>query len=166
MSLRSKLYGGEECSRGGLILRRMALEDLEAVMEIERAAFAHPWSLDLVRRELTHEWSTIVVGLRRVEGSADRLVGFVIFWVVHDEIHVLNVAVDPAERRRGVARTLLEETLERARKVDAALATLEVRRSNAAAIGLYAALGFREVGVRPRYYSDEGEDAILMTLEL
>lgn len=159
------LFDDREVERDGFRLRRMATDDLEDVLRIERQAFQSPWSADLIRRELENEWSTILVARDPARPGAP-LVGFVIFWVVHDEIHVLNVAVDPPERRRGIARALLAETLGRAREKGAALATLEVRRGNAPALGLYESLGFQRVGVRPRYYADNDEDAVVMILQL
>jgi ribosomal-protein-alanine N-acetyltransferase len=146
-----------------LAFRRMREADLPRVMEIERAAFAHPWSEDLVRRELTHDFSTVLVATAGAEGP---ILGFAIVWTVHDELHVLNVAVSPEARRSGVARAVLDrvETLGRAQ--GARVAMLEVRRSNAPAIGLYRSMGYREVGVRPRYYAEDGEDALVMDKEL
>jgi [ribosomal protein S18]-alanine N-acetyltransferase len=146
-----------------LAFRRMREADLPRVMEIERAAFAHPWSEDLVRRELTHDFSTVLVATAGAEGP---ILGFAIVWTVHDELHVLNVAVSPEARRSGVARAVLDrvETLGRAQ--GARVAMLEVRRSNAPAIGLYRSTGYREVGVRPRYYAEDGEDALVMDKEL
>jgi ribosomal-protein-alanine N-acetyltransferase len=141
---------------GGIAFRRMAEADLPRVMEIERAAFSHPWSEALVRRELAQEFSTPLLA---AEGGA--VLGFAIAWLVHDELHVLNVAVAPEARRRGVARALLAEVEERARGQGARVAMLEVRRSNGPAIALYRAAGYREVAVRPRYYPD-GEDARVM----
>ena len=94
------------------------------------------------------------------------MVGFVIFWIVHDELHVLNVATAPEHRNRGVARTVLEAALEQGRRKRCTLATLEVRRSNSAALALYRDFNFRPVGIRPNYYVDEGEDAIVMVLDL
>ncbi len=150
--------------------RRMRIEDLDGVMAIEKDGFAHPWSADLMRREMVHDWSTILVAtdVRRGPGGAavEDLVGFVVYWLVHDELHVLNVATAVKERRRGVARALLVEAAARARKAGAVLATLEVRRSNAAALALYRDLGYRQVGIRTNYYVDEGEDAIVMVLDL
>jgi len=139
--------------------------DLEAAMAIERAAFKHPWSTELFARELEHDWSTVLVA-QEPSRQGPRIVGFIIFWLVHDEIHVLNVATDPAERGRGIARTLLDECLAQGKAKGARLATLEVRRSNDAALRLYDRYGFRRVGVRPNYYADEGEDAIVMLLDL
>jgi len=147
-------------------IRRMVAEDLPAVLEIERVAFRHPWSPELLRRELSHDWSTILLAEEQLEGGGRSLLGFVIFWIVHDEVHILNVATDPAQRRRGVAREIMHETLARGRERGCTLATLEVRRSNEAALNLYKELGFRPVGVRPNYYVDEGEDAIVMVMDL
>ncbi|HZZ84660.1 MAG TPA: ribosomal protein S18-alanine N-acetyltransferase [Anaeromyxobacteraceae bacterium] len=147
----------------------MVLDDLERVMEIELQAFSHPWSAELFRRELTHPWSTILLATEpRDEGAAARehVLGFVIYWLVHDELHVLNVAVAREERRRGVARALLDEMTGRGRQAGAVMATLEVRRSNRPAIALYEGLGYRQAGIRPNYYVDEGEDAIVMNADL
>ena len=145
--------------------RRMALEDLDRIMEIEKDGFAHPWSADLLRREMMHDWSTILLATER-RGMAEAILGFVVFWLVHDELHVLNIATALEARRRGVGWALMEEAATRARQAGAILATLEVRRSNQGAIALYRALGYRQVGVRPNYYADEGEDAIGMVLDL
>ncbi|HEY1906001.1 MAG TPA: ribosomal protein S18-alanine N-acetyltransferase [Myxococcaceae bacterium] len=150
---------------GAFQLRPMTSADLPRVMEIEQVAFRNPWSRDLLARELGHDWSTILVA----EEPGPRgmtLLGFVIFWVVHDELHVLNVATAPEHRRRGVARAVLQAALDVGRQRRCTLATLEVRRSNAAALELYRAFGFRPVGIRPNYYVDEGEDAIVMVLDL
>src|SRR5471032_249819 len=96
----------------------------------------------------------------------ERVLGFIIFWLVHDEVHILNVAVTPEARRRGIARTLMAEAEKRAHAANAALMTLEVRRSNQCALDLYREFDYRAVGVRPNYYVDEGEDAIVMVKEL
>jgi [ribosomal protein S18]-alanine N-acetyltransferase len=150
--------------------RRMGLDDLDRVMEIEKDGFAHPWSADLLRREMVHDWSTILLATQTRHGVAglprEVVVGFIVYWLVHDELHVLNIATAVEERRRGVGRALMDEAAARARKAGAVLATLEVRRSNAAALALYRELGYRQVGVRPNYYVDEGEDAIVMVMDL
>ena len=150
--------------------RRMTLGDLDRVMEIEKDGFAHPWSADLLRREMVHDWSTVLVAtdIRHGLGGLARevVVGFIVYWLVHDEVHVLNIATAVEERRRGIGRALMHEAAERGRKAGAVLATLEVRRSNVPAIALYRELGYRQVGVRPNYYADEGEDAIVMVMDL
>jgi ribosomal-protein-alanine N-acetyltransferase len=155
----------------GFVVRRMQLGDLEAVMALERIAFKHPWSTELFRRELMHDWSTILLAVPSSEPSEEPklnlpVLGFVIFWLVHDEVHVLNLAAHPSIRRSGIGRRLMWEVLEQGRHHGATLATLEVRRSNVAAMSLYKGLGFRAIGVRPNYYVDEGEDAVVMTLDL
>ncbi len=150
--------------------RRMVLDDLDRVMEIEKDGFAHPWSADLIRREMVHDWSTILLATETTTGPGhlpeEVIVGFVVYWLVHDELHVLNIATAVEERRRGIGRILMEEAARRARIAGAVLATLEVRRSNLPAIAMYRSLGYRQVGVRPNYYVDEGEDAIVMVLDL
>lgn len=133
----------------------MTAADLPRVLEIEQVAFRNPWSAELLRRELGHDWSTILVAEEPGPRGQVTLVGFVIFWIVHDELHVLNVATAPEHRNRGVARRVLEAALDTGRQKRCTLATLEVRRSNAAALGLYRDFGFRPVGIRPNYYVDE-----------
>jgi ribosomal-protein-alanine N-acetyltransferase len=146
-------------------IRSMRAEDLDAVMEIQRASFKHPWSTELFRREMCHGWSTILLA-ELMDGGVAHLSGFLIFWLVHDEIHILNVATAPQARRQGVARNLLDTALGRARQNRCTLATLEVRRSNEAALALYERFGFRPVGIRPNYYVEESEDAVVMVLDL
>jgi ribosomal-protein-alanine N-acetyltransferase len=143
----------------------MTREDLPAVMELEKASFSNPWSMELLQRELGHDWSIILLLEEPLPDGGRCLLGISIFWIVHDEVHVLNVATAPEHRRRGVGRALMEATLAEGRARKCCLATLEVRRSNEPAIQLYKAFGFRPVGVRPNYYVDEGEDAIVMVLD-
>ena len=156
-------------ARASLEIRRMRPDDLEEVMVIERAAFKHPWSTELFRRELEHDWSTILIAVEPLTSAAkgdERIVAFLIYWLVHDEIHILNVAVSAEHRRKGTARLLMAETERRANLANASLMTLEVRRSNLGALDLYREFDYRAVGVRPNYYVDEGEDAIVMVKEL
>jgi ribosomal-protein-alanine N-acetyltransferase len=136
------------------------------VVEIEKDGFRHPWSRELLERELGHAWSTILLATEEDGGGGEVILGFVVFWLVHDEVHVLNLATALEARRRGVGRALMHEAAEAGRRRGATLATLEVRRSNTPALELYRALGYRQVGVRPNYYADEGEDAIVMVLQL
>jgi ribosomal-protein-alanine N-acetyltransferase len=147
------------------VIRQMTHEDMPAVIALEQAAFRNPWSPELLRRELEHDWSTILLVEEPQPDGGRTLLGLAIFWIVQDEVHVLNVATAPEHRRRGVARAVMDEILARGRHRRCTLATLEVRRSNEAAIGLYRSLGFRSVGVRPNYYVDEKEDAIVMVLD-
>jgi [ribosomal protein S18]-alanine N-acetyltransferase len=157
-------------ARPRLELRRMRPDDLDEVMVIEREAFRHPWSPELFRRELEHDWSTILVAVEPLTSASgkgsERIAAFLIYWLVHDEVHILNVAVAPEQRRKGIARMLMAECEKKAHENKAALLTLEVRRSNVAALDLYREFDYRAVGVRPNYYVDEGEDAIVMVKEL
>lgn len=152
-------------SAAPLRFRRVVAADLPRLMEIERDAFLHPWSEQQLRVELSNAWS-VVLAAEEGEAPAARMVGYVIVWVVHDELHVLNVATATEARRRGVGRALMVAAHALGRERACRLSTLEVRRSNAPAIALYRALGYRQVGLRPRYYAEENEDALLMNLEL
>lgn len=149
-----------------LRFRRVEAADLPRLMEIERDAFLHPWSEQQLRSELGNAWSVMLAALETGPEAAGRMVGYVIVWVVHDELHVLNVATATEARRRGVGRALMEAAHALGRDRACRLSTLEVRRSNAPAIALYKALGYRQVGMRPRYYAEENEDALLMSLDL
>ncbi len=143
----------------------MGHEDLPAVMEIERVAFSNPWSTDMVKKELTQDWSTVLLAEEADATGAMRLRGFSIFWLVHDEQHVLNVATDPAQRRRGVGHAVMTATLDAGRLHRCRISTLEVRRGNVPAMEMYKKLGFRPVGMRPNYYADDREDAVVMVFD-
>ncbi len=146
-----------------LAFRRATIDDVDRVVEIEREGFLHPWSRELIERELGHVWSQLVVAEERPGGA---IVGYIVFWLVHDEVHVLNVASALAARRRGIGRALMEEAEREGLRRGARLSTLEVRRSNTPALTLYLAMGYRQVGVRPNYYAEEREDAIVMVKQL
>jgi ribosomal-protein-alanine N-acetyltransferase len=148
---------------GTLVLRRAGSADVDRVLEIEKEGFLHPWSRELVERELDHSWSILLLA---EDGAGGPVIGYVVFWVVHDEVHVLNVATALAARRRGIGRALMEAAEGEGRRRGARLATLEVRRSNAAAIALYRTMEYRQVGVRPNYYAEENEDALVMVKTL
>ena len=146
-------------------LRKMTSADLPRVMEIENQAFSNPWSLEMVKNELSHDWSTILLGeLKTAEGW--RVCAMAIFWLVADEIHILNVATDGVFRRQGLGRKVLQGALAHAREHRCTRAILEVRRGNEPAINLYASLGFLKIGLRPHYYQDNQEDAVVMAADL
>jgi len=146
-------------------LRRMVLNDLSRVMEIENQAFSNPWSTEMVKKELEHHWSTILLGEVFHENQW-HIRGLAIFWVVLDEVHILNVATDRIFRRQGIGRRMLDGLLQDAKIRKCTRAILEVRRSNEPAIGLYSSLGFLKVGLRPNYYQDDREDAVVMAADL
>ena len=135
--------------------------DLSTVEDISRESFSDGgFSL---AEEIARPWSRIWVA--RVEVTQEP-VGFLVAWHVADELHVLNIATDPPMRRRGIARLLMDVALDYSRDSRIRIVLLEVRRSNRAAIKLYRGLGFTAMGVRPRYYADNDEDAIEMMLAL
>jgi ribosomal-protein-alanine N-acetyltransferase len=136
-------------------IRPLAYSDLPKVLAIERRAFPTPWSLAMFVLELSKPSG---ICLAAMDGSA--LEGYLICARYDEAYHLMNIAVDPDRRRRGIARALIDTMIERA-GVDANF-TLEVRVSNSGAIALYESYGFRSVGTRRRYYQDTGEDAIIM----
>ena len=139
----------------------MTLDDLDRVHAIERASFFPAWPDDAYRSELTtNKLATYVVA--KLE---DVVIGFAGIWLMVDEAHVTTFAVDPDFRRRHIGERLLLALLDLAVGRNAREATLEVRLSNLAARRLYEKYGFRPVGLRPRYYSDDNEDALIMTTE-
>lgn len=148
-------------SLSGLSIRPMSAKDLDEVLEIERQSFPKPWTRAMFESELKNPVSFSSV-LRADSGGRQKLVAYIVYWVVHGEAHILNIAVDPTLRRRGAAELLLGTSLEQMRRNLVFEVFLEVRRSNVAARKLYADFGFREGFERKNYYGDE--DAIVMTL--
>ncbi len=148
-----------------LILRPMRLDDVERVHAIDKLSFSMPWSERSYRFEVT-ENAHSCNWVAEVEQKGRRLVvGMVVIWVILDEAHVATLATHPDFRQRGIGRRLLARGLLAAYERGARMAYLEVRRSNLAAQALYQQFGFVVVGERPRYYQDNYEDALLMTLE-
>lgn len=140
-------------------IRPLGYQDLPQVVAIERRAFATPWSPAMFVLELSKS-SSIAVGAFLADRRRGRLVGYLIASRYADVWHLMNVAVDPPRRRRGLARALLEELI--ARVGPGEPITLEVRPSNTGAIALYESFGFRAAGLRAGYYRDTGEDALIM----
>jgi ribosomal-protein-alanine N-acetyltransferase len=140
-------------------VERMRVEDIPAVQEIERASFTAPWPAHAFQQELEANRLARYV----VAWADERIVGYAGLWQMVDEAHVTTFAVAPDRRRQGVGEVLLTELLGIAESVGASVATLEVRVSNLPARRLYEKYGFRPVGVRPRYYTDNNEDALIMT---
>jgi ribosomal-protein-alanine N-acetyltransferase len=139
----------------------MVSADLPEVMRIERAAFRYPWSELMLRSEMAHEWAHLRIA-EKGEEKAPVMLGFIVFWIVCGELHVLNVAVDPDAQHRGVGRALMRAAMDQAKGADVTYATLEVRRTNRAAIRLYESFGFKTTAIRPKYYVENDEDALVM----
>jgi len=131
---------------------------LPEVLAIERASFPSAWDEATFRTELGHDWSRCFVLVR--EGGA--VIGNLIYWSIVGELELLNVATHPEHRGQGVGRALVAHMIDAGVRSGAHLATLEVRRSNAHAVALYERMGFATVAVRPGYYGDNGEDALVM----
>jgi ribosomal-protein-alanine N-acetyltransferase len=141
-------------------IRALGYADLPQVIAIERRAFPTPWSLAMFVLELSKPSSICLAAVEPGRSRTGRLLGYLICSRYADVWHLMNVAVDPPERRRGIATALLDRLLEQAGPNESY--TLEVRPSNPSAIALYERFGFRSAGTRPRYYRDTGEDALIM----
>ncbi len=137
----------------------MTVDDIAAVLEIERASFTTPWPPEAFQQEVRHNRLARYVVAR--QGSV--VVGYAGLWLMVDEGHITTFAVHPEWRRQGVGRRLLLASIALAQELGAAHMTLEVRVSNEAAQALYAGHGFAIAGRRERYYTDDGEDAYIMT---
>lgn len=143
---------------GDRSVRRLAYSDLPSVISIERRSFPAPWSLAMFVLELSKS-----SGICLAATAGDELLGYLVCSRYDRVWHVMNVAVAPEHRRKGVAGSLIAQLL--ADAGDELPFTLEVRVSNRDAIAMYEKLGFRSAGVRPRYYQDNGEDALIMWLD-
>jgi ribosomal-protein-alanine N-acetyltransferase len=130
-------------------------------MAIERTAYTYPWSERFFRQEMQVECARSF--LAETDG---RIAGYILYWLLPSEIDIHNIAVHKDFRRRGLGRSLLENVVREARNRGSARITLEVRKSNLPAQKLYESVGFTVNGVRKGYYSDDGEDALLMALQL
>lgn len=144
-----------------IMIRKMTMDDIEQVIAIDRVSFSLPWPERSFRFELSDNPASRC-WVAEVDG---KLVGIIVAWLIVDEVHVATIATHPDFRRRGIAKKLLAHTLQHLRDEGAQSSFLEVRASNSAAQEMYRKFGYEESGVRPRYYRDNDEDALLMTLE-
>ncbi len=163
------------------VLQPMRVQDIPEVLEIERVCFSMPWSAHAYRYEIEENTLSWYVVARPAPSTTDKgllgkilnlrppgqrrtpIIGYGGFWMMVDEAHISTLAVAPAYRRRGVGELLLLTMIEEAQRRGAAAVTLEVRVSNLPAQRLYEKYGFTVQGRRVRYYSDNGEDAYIMT---
>ena len=143
------------------VIRRMTLDDLDAVAEIEAATFPTPWSRDSFRQELERN----VAARYLVAEMEGQVIGYAGAWIILDESHITNIAIEESRRGLGYGRALTTALMQYLSNLGAAYATLEVRRSNLRAQNLYKSLGFVELGVRKRYYEDNREDALIMVCD-
>jgi ribosomal-protein-alanine N-acetyltransferase len=143
------------------LIRRMRLEDVPAVHEIDVLSFSLPWPERSFRYEVTEN----PVSRGWVADMDGRIAAMLVLWFIIDEAHIATIAVHPDFRRQGIGEQILLTALRAAREEGARRAFLEVRAGNAAAQVMYRKYGFEVVGVRPKYYRDNNEDAFLMNLE-
>ena len=139
-------------------ITRMTHDDVPEIAELEKICFTLPWSEKSFRDEMANRLAVYFTAK-----DSGKCVGYAGFWNVSGEGDVTNVAVLPEYRRRGVGSSLVAEMIKTAEKLKLEMLTLEVRKSNTAAQKLYEKFGFEILGERKRYYSDNGEDAYIMT---
>jgi [ribosomal protein S18]-alanine N-acetyltransferase len=146
-----------------IVIRPMRDADVPRVLEIDRLSFALPWPENAYDYELHENPGSLLWVAETVEPP--EVIGMIVVWLIVDEAHIASIAVEPGYRNQGIARQLLSEALKTVIEKGYSIATLEVRAGNLPAKNLYASFGFKTVGLRPRYYRDNNEDALIMTLE-
>ncbi|MBD3305581.1 ribosomal-protein-alanine N-acetyltransferase [candidate division KSB3 bacterium] len=138
--------------------------DIDEIVAIEQRAYAYPWSRQVLLGEINDEPFSFVY-VARVEHlpvAKAKMIGYNFFWIVADEAHILNIAVDPAYQGTGLGKRLMQFAIAVGAERGAASVLLEVRPSNVVAQSLYRRLGFQQIGVRRNYYGDNHEDAYVM----
>ncbi|UCH59129.1 MAG: ribosomal protein S18-alanine N-acetyltransferase [Anaerolineales bacterium] len=167
--LRSLPSSASNCASGvgGITIRPMRIRDLGQICHLDRLSFSLPWPESAFRYELVdNPHSFILVAELKQPDLTTPLVGVIVVWEILDEAHIATLAVHPEHRRTGIASQLLLEALKIAITRKAVTATLEVRSKNVAAQELYHKFHFQVVGHRPRYYRDDLDDALIMTVDL
>jgi ribosomal-protein-alanine N-acetyltransferase len=143
-------------------IRPAVKSDVEAIYAIEVASFSSPWTREGIADEIESRSFTFTT----VALWNEVVVGFIIYWAIAGEMHLINLAVAPQHRGFGVGRALMAHLLGQARQSESAEILLEVRLSNASARALYESLGFEAIGIRIGYYADNDEDALVMSLRV
>jgi ribosomal-protein-alanine N-acetyltransferase len=144
-----------------LVTRPMEIDDLDEVLEIEEASFPTPWTMGIFTREFMLEFSH-----QLVFDLYGTVVGYIVFWLIEGEVHIMSIAVRDDWRRLGIGEEILARSLARAREIGGRYAFLEVRETNSAAIRLYEKAGFVVQYRRRGYYTDTREDALIMARDL
>lgn len=144
-------------------IREMRESDIDRIMVIEKRSFLSPWTKRIFRETISFPLSFNIVIVKKVDNT---VVGYANFYVVGNEVQVLNIAVSPESRKKGYGARLLSHAVGTLSARGAEDFFLEVRPSNADAIRLYEGLGFRKTGIRKKYYPETNEDAIVMHLKV
>jgi len=147
-----------------LFFRRMKTEDIPSVLEIERLSFTNPWSRETFVGEIQND--IISFPLVLIEKPESRLVGYLVYWRIHDDVQINNIAVHPDYRGRGFGEAMLRSLIKNLKKEEVTFISLEVRCSNTPAISLYRKFGFEVIGKRTGYYTNPDEDAYIMALTM
>lgn len=144
-------------------IRPMRVEDIPQVAALDQASFSLPWPESAYRYEIKENPHSVPLVAERPDGSGT-IIGLLVLWLIIDEAHIATIAVRAEERQQGLGATMLAEALKIAISKGMASATLEVRAGNLAAQRLYRRFQFEEISRRPRYYRDNQEDALIMTI--
>lgn len=144
-----------------IVIEKMKESDLPEVLAIEQVSFPTPFTLNLFKMELNLNVAHLFVARQ-----AGKVVGYVDFWRVGPEAHLITIAVHPDHRKHGIGSKLVTFMLDEVKKSRVEVVSLDVRPSNAAGLKLYASFGFRQAGIRKRYYQDNDEDALVLNLDL
>lgn len=145
-----------------IIFRKMTLSDIPSILEIEHDAFETPWTEEAFQNELTNN---LFAQYMVMEYEGD-VIGYAGMWIIIDEAHITNIAIRSSYRGQGLGKQLIYEIQRTAQFLGANKMTLEVRVGNIRAQSLYRKFGFKDAGIRPRYYSDNNEDALIMWADL
>ncbi|MBN1381718.1 MAG: ribosomal protein S18-alanine N-acetyltransferase [Deltaproteobacteria bacterium] len=146
-------------------IEKMEPGDVEEILTIESVSFPTPWSRNLFLQELKNPLARSLVAKIR-NADCDEIAGYINYWIVMDEVHLQHIATRTDLRRSGIASLLCREMMNRAWKEGASHIVLEVRRSNAGAIAFYKRFAFEVKGIRPGYYDDTHEDALIMWVDV
>ena len=138
--------------------------DIPFVYEIEKLSFPNPWHESTFKGEIQNRHISFPYVI--VHSQEKKVIGYIIFWQVKDEVQINNIAIHPDFRRKGIGEAVMRKVLDLVRKEEAKFVFLEVRPSNAAAFSLYRKLGFKVLGIRKDYYSRPREDALVLGLRL
>lgn len=154
---------GNKKMKATVTFRHMMLDDLDQILEIEHTSFTVPWSREAFHNELVNN---MFANYLVAETSEGRVIGYCGAWLIIDEAHITNIALLPNYRGKKIGEGLLKSMMQLAKLKNCYSMTLEVRVSNKVAQNLYRKLGFQDGGIRKQYYSDNGEDALVMWVTL